>query len=203
MNIDPSKTIVLALHFERDVVAPEGPFGAIFNPMAVKHQVVEHTASVLEAARAGGATVAYARVVFGPGHPGLEPTTPLYAMVLEHNALVDGSPGAEIVDELAPQEGDTVIDHVGMSAFVGGELDRLIAERGIDTVVVSGVATNVIVEGTARDAANRGLSTYVLGDCCSAADDAAHDASIATLGLITNGITTSDELVQAIQQARV
>jgi nicotinamidase-related amidase len=203
VNITPSKTAVLALHFERDVVAPDGPFGAIFNPMAVETGVFEHTAAVLDAARAAGATVVYARVLFPEGHPGLVPSSPLYAMVLENNALVAGSPGVEIIDELAPHDDDVIIDHEGMSAFVGGELDRLLEDRGIDTVVVTGVATNVIVEGTARDAANRNLTTFVLADCCSAGDAAAHEASIATLGLITNGISTSGEFVSALEQAAV
>jgi nicotinamidase-related amidase len=198
VEIDPTSTAVLALHFQREVVAPDGAFGPFFAEQAKSRNVLANTAKVLEGARGAGIPIVYARVTFPPGHPGLTASSPLYGIVLEHNALVQGTPAVEIVDEVAPGRDDVVLDHEGMSAFVGGELDRLFADRGIDTVVVTGVATNVIVEGTARDAANRGLATYVLADCCSAGDDAAHDASVATMGLITNGIATSDEFLAGL-----
>ena len=78
-------------------------------------------------------------------------------------------------------------------------LRQLLDARGITTLVLAGVATNVIVEGTARDASNLGFRTYVLSDCCSAADDATHESSLATLGLLTSGVTTSAEFLSAVE----
>lgn len=199
MHLDPQETAVLALHFTRDVIEPDRPFGSAFNPMVVANRVLEHTAAVLDAGRAAGTTIVYGRVVFPKGYEGVEPSTPLYAAVIESKSLEEGSTGVEIVDELTPRSDDVVINHSGTSAFVGGELDELVAARGISTVVVTGVTTNVIVEGTARDAGNRDLATYVLSDCCSAGDQASHDASLATLGLITNGIATSEDFVLAVK----
>jgi nicotinamidase-related amidase len=199
VNVDPGSTAVLALHFERDVIEPDRPFGAVFNEMCVRTGVLENTAKVIAAAREQNVPVIYARIVFPEGHPGLEPRTPLYGMVLQANALVDGTPGTEIVDELAPAGDDLVLEHDGMSAFVGSELGQVLSGRGIDTVVLTGVATNVIVEGTARDAVNLNYNTYVLSDCVSAGDDAAHEASLGTMGLITNGVVTSDEFLAALR----
>jgi nicotinamidase-related amidase len=73
--------------------------------------------------------------------------------------------------------------------------------RGVDTAVIAGVATNIIVDGTARDASNRGLKAFVLGDCCSAGDDSTHDASLTTLGRITHGVVTSDEFIGSLTAA--
>jgi nicotinamidase-related amidase len=198
VNVAPGSTAVLALHFERDVIEPDRPFGAVFNEMVVRNRVLENTSKVLAAAREQGIPVIYARVVFDEGHPGLEPKTPLYGMVLEANALVKGTAGTDIVPELAPASDDIVLDHEGMSAFVGGQLGRLLSDRGVDTVVLTGVATNVVVEGTARDAVNNGYDAYVLSDCVSAGDDAGHEASLATMGLLTNGVVTSDEFLAAL-----
>jgi nicotinamidase-related amidase len=202
VNIDPSSTAVLALHFERDVIEQDAPFGAVFNEMVVRKGVLENTAKVLDSARDAGIPVVYARVSFPAGHPGLDASTPLYAMVLQANALVQGTPGVEIVDELAPAANDIILDHEGMSAFVGGELASILDKRGIDTVVLTGVATNVIVEGTARDAVNRGLTAYVLSDCVSAGDEASDEASLGTLGLLIHGVAPSADFHAALGAAQ-
>lgn len=198
MELDPGKTAVLALHFMRDTIEPDRAFGAAFNPMVVANGVLEHTATVLDAAREAGATVVYARVVFPREYAGMEPSTPLYAAVMQSGGFQEGSEGIDIVEQVAPHSSDIVLDHLGTSAFIGGELDEIFAQRGIDTVVATGVTTNVIVEGTARDAGNRNLKTFVLSDCCSAGDQATHDASLANLGLIIDGVATSDDFLSAI-----
>jgi len=82
-----------------------------------------------------------------------------------------------------------------------GELERRLETRGIDTLVIAGVAMNIIVDSTARAASNRGLRAFVLADCCSASDDSTHDASLATLEMITHGVVTSDEFVDSLRDA--
>ena len=201
MSIDPTRATILALHFERDIVEPGGTFGALLADGIAGRGVLSRTASVLEAARACRVPVVYGRVSYPAGHPGLDTGIPLFGTIVENDALVQGSAAVEIVDEVAPAPGDVVVDHTGTSAFGGGELERLLQGRGVDTVVIAGVATNIVVESTARDAANRGLRVLVLADCCSAADDSTHDASLASLGMLTHGVLTSDELVGSLRAA--
>jgi nicotinamidase-related amidase len=198
VNIDPTRTAVLALHFQRDIVDPDGTFGGLLADRISRRDVLPRTASVLEAARASGVLVVYGRVCFPAGHPELDTAIPLFGTIVEHNALVRNTTAVEIVDEVAPGPDDVIVDHTGTSAFGGGELERLLQTRGIDTVVIAGVATNIVVDSTARDGSNRGHVVYVLADCCSAGDDSTHDASLATLELITNGVVMSDEFVNAL-----
>ncbi len=198
MKLDPACTAVLALHFERDIIEPDGPFGAVFNEMIVRHGVLENTARVLDAARDRGLPVVYARVAFPPGHPGLEAHTPLNRAVLESDSLIKGTRGTEIVEAVAPHPTDIVFDHEGTSAFIGGRLEEILSEHDIDTVILTGAATNVIVEGTARDAGNLGYHVFVLSDCVAAGDDPAHKASLATLGLIIDGVISSSDILEAL-----
>jgi nicotinamidase-related amidase len=196
MNLDPSSTAVLALHFQRDVVAPEGALSAELAPQVGARGVIPRTAELLAAARKAGVRVVYVRVAFAPGHEGLDTSVPLFAACAELDALVAGTPGAEIVAPLAPAEGEAVVEHGwGSSGFVGGELERLVAAAGIETVLLAGVSTDVIVDGTARDASHRGLRTFVVEDCCAAADPAVHETFVATLGLITHGVVQSADVV--------
>jgi nicotinamidase-related amidase len=201
VNIDPTRAAVLALHFERDIVDPGGTFGAGLADGIARRGVLTRTAGALEAARAAGVLVVYGRVSFPAGHPGLDTAIPLFGTIAEHNALEQGTRAVEMVGEVAPARGDVIVDHTGTSAFGGGELERVLRARGIDTVVIAGVATNIIVDSTARDGSNRGLKVFVLGDCCSAGDDATHEASLATLATLTHGVVTSDEFVGSLRAA--
>lgn len=201
MIIEPGRTAVVGLHFMRDSIEADRTFGAFFNAMVVRNRVLENTARVLAVARGAGVMVIHARIVFPKGYEGIEPSTPLYQTVIDSGALQEGSEGIEIVDALAPQPDDIVLDHLGTSAFVGGELQQLLKSREITTLVLAGVATNVIVEGTARDASNRSFRTFVLSDCCSAADTATHESSLATLGMLISGVATSEDFLSAIGTA--
>jgi nicotinamidase-related amidase len=75
------------------------------------------------------------------------------------------SPGAQFHPDLTPSSGDVAIEKHRYSAFLGTDLDRVLRSRGIDTVVVTGIMSNVCVELTAADAFQRDYWTIVLSDC--------------------------------------
>ena len=81
------------------------------------------------------------------------------------------------------------------------ECDIVEPDGTFGALLAEGVATNIIVDGTAREASNRGLKAFVLGDCCSAGDDSIHEASLATLAMITHGVITSDDFVGSLRAA--
>ncbi|NMH99541.1 cysteine hydrolase family protein [Pseudonocardia acidicola] len=194
MELDPRRTAIIAVHFQNDVITPEGAFGALFAEQAAAAGVVPTTAALQEAARAAGALVVYTRVAFQPGYGDLVGNFPLLAMVGQQGCLVDGTPAAGIVDALAPAEGDIVVTHQRVSGFVGSELDTVLRGRGIDTVMITGVATNISVESTARSAGDLGYRTIVVSDACSAAGPEIHQASLETLGLLGEVATSADVL---------
>ncbi len=199
MELDPRTTAVIAVHMMRDVVTHGGAFGQFFGEGVERHRIVDRVAQLLAAARAAGSPVVYTRVVFRPGHPDLVVNCPLLGVVAQTGAVEDGTPGAEIVPELAPSGSDLVVDHQRLTGFHGTELDVLLRGRGITTVVFAGVATNVSVEGTAREAVNLGYRTLIAADACSAASDAAHQASLETFGLLGE-VVTVEEIAAALQE---
>lgn len=202
MDLNPSRTALLALHFERDTIEPDGAFGSYFHPMIVREGVLEHTAAALAAARSRDVQVVYARVQFDQGYPGLDPTTALNGSTIEAGALLAGTSGTEFVEAVAPAAADPVFDHAGgTSAFRSPGLAGFLTERGIDTLVVAGVSTNVIVAGTVHEAVNRGFRVFVLSDCCACGDDQMQKATLETLGMISHGVVTSEAFVEAIEGA--
>lgn len=200
MNLDPHATAVVAVHWQADVVTPEGAFGGFFADEVARTGVIATAKTLLDAARSAGSKIVYTRVAYKPGHTDLVANSPLLDMVVQNQCLVDGTPAAEIIDTLAPHEQDSVITHQRVTGFAGTQLDVLLRGSGIDTVALAGVATNISVEGTARDASNLGYRTIVVSDACAAGSEAAHNASLETLSLLGE-VATTDDVVAVMQQA--
>src|SRR5207248_793369 len=81
--------------------------------------------------------------------------------------LIRGEPGHMIIEALAPLPGEPVIDKPGKGAFYATDLQTILANRGIDTLIVCGVTTEVCVHTTVREANDRGFRCVVAGDACA------------------------------------
>ncbi|GAW48952.1 MULTISPECIES: cysteine hydrolase family protein [unclassified Nocardioides] len=198
MEFEPSKTAILVVHMQNDIVRPEGAFGAIFAQQATERHVIEHIRATLTAGRAAGATIVYLRIAWQSDYSDLVANSPLLGMVQQAGCLVDGTPGATIIEELTPQPGDLVVTHQRPGAFTSSQLDLLLRSRGVTTVACAGVATNASVEGTARQASDLGYQTLLIEDACSAADAATHAASAQSLSLLAT-ISTVEEFTEALR----
>ena len=85
-----------------------------------------------------------------------------------------------------------------VSAFAASDLEKILQASGIKTLVLTGVATNFVVEGTAREAADRGYNVVVVGDCCASMSQEAHDSALTTALPFLATLTTSDEAAVAL-----
>ena len=200
MDLTPSRTAVIAVHMQHDIISADGAFGGFFAAQAAERDVIGQAGTLLEAARRSGATAVYTRVAWQPGYGDLVANSPLLGIVAQSQCLIEGSAKAEIVPELSPQDSDVIVTHQRVGGFSASQLDVILRSRGVDTVLFAGVATNASVESTARQASDLGYRTIIVADACSAADTAAHDASVASLGLLAE-ITTTAEAVGALSGA--
>jgi nicotinamidase-related amidase len=199
LEIENPRTVLLLMDFQNDLVDPAGAFGSQGAAAEVKEKrAVENTARVLEAARNAGLTVVHVAVAWRPGHREANRSAALFAGAGEVNALVEGTWGGEFHRDLQPAEGELVITKRGVSALAGTELDRLLRLRDVNVLVLTGFATNFVVEGTAREAVDRGYTVIVLSDCCASFDDEMHrfalDAILPQLGTVM----TSEELIGSL-----
>jgi ureidoacrylate peracid hydrolase len=108
--------------------------------------------------------------------------------------MAPGAPGTEFDPCLDAQPGDLEIVKPRYSAFFGTRLDEILRGRGIDTVVVLGLTTNVCVQSTARDAWQRDYRTITLDDCCAEIGEGSHAASLAWTSRNFGMVCTSSEV---------
>ncbi len=85
-----------------------------------------------------------------------------------------GSWGAQVVEELAPKKGDFIVEKRRYSAFYSTDLELLLRELNVDTLILVGVATDICVQHTAADAFYRGFKLIVVDDCTKALSDEKH-----------------------------
>ena len=199
LTIDKAHTALLAMDFENDIVHENGAFKDFgFAAMVKQNDVLTKTARLLDAARRSGVKVIYVSVKFRAGHPERPANGGLFGALVEASTLVEGTWGAEIHESVTPRDGEPVVTKRGASAFYASDLAALLATGGIDTLLLSGVATNFVVEGTAREATDRGYNVVIVGDCCASVSQEAHDASLTTSLPFLSTISNLDEVLAAL-----
>jgi nicotinamidase-related amidase len=198
LTIDTTKTALLVMDFQNDIVDPKGLFGSQGQAAQVQEkQAIENTARALAAARGTGMLVVHVGVAFRQGHPEIAPGAPLFQGIKQANALLEGSWGADFHPGVKPAEGEVVVIKRGVSALAGTDLNLLLHGKGITTLVLTGIATNFVIEGTARHAVDEGYQVIVLKDCCASGNDQMHTFSLQILShLSTAG--TAEEFVTAV-----
>lgn len=197
-EIRPDRTAVLAIHWQVDVIEPKGAFGEVFATAVAESGVVGRTATLLEAARRAGCLIVYVNIVYRPGYSGVVENNALFRRAVRSQGFIQGTPGVEIVEALRAQPNDIVIDHSRSSAFFGSDLLTILIGNQIETVALTGIATNVAVDHTARDAMQYGFQTILIEDCCFSSDPEHHKAALVTMQALCSGVVTSQEFQRLI-----
>lgn len=199
-SIDPRTSALLILHWQNELVKPGGLVSTPLPGLLAAAGTVQRLQNALQASRERGVQVVFVNASHRRGYPEVPRIpAPLAAGLVESSAFIRGTWGARVIDELEPQEDEIEIANYSTSAFIYTELDLILRNRGITTVVLAGLATNWVVESTARDAFNRGYAVWTLADCCNSSSREAHDYCVRNTLPMLGVVCDSADYVEALR----
>ncbi|MFA5122933.1 cysteine hydrolase family protein [Zavarzinia sp.] len=209
ITVDIGRTALVIIDMQRDFLEPGGFGETLGNDVSLLAKAVPPTKALLAAARKAGMLVIHTR----EGHrPDLSdappakvnrgsPTHRIGAPGPMGRILIRGEPGQDIIPELYPIEGEVVIDKPGKGAFFATDLGLILANRGIDALLVCGVTTEVCVHTTIREGNDRGYRCIAVGDCCASYFPEFHEVALRMVkaqGGIFGWVTESAKVVSAL-----
>src|SRR3989442_10284140 len=163
--IDSNKTAMIVVDMQNDFVAS----GAAMETPAAR-EIVPKVAEALRICRDAGIKIIYTAHVHRRDGCDMGLFDDLHPPIANRDALVDGTPGVDIYPELAPKAGEHVIKKHRYSGFFGTDLDIILREWGVDTVLISGTTTENCCHATARDAMFRNYRVVFLSDATATYD---------------------------------
>jgi len=172
-EFEPRSCALLVIDMQRDFVDPGGFGEALGNDVSLLRKAIAPTKTVLEAARRRGMLVIHTREGHRPDLSDLPQSKKRRGKLKSGigdpgpmgRILVRGEYGHDLIDELQPAPGEPVVDKPGKGAFYATDLDSMLHNRGIRSLVVCGVTTEVCVNTSVREANDRGYDCLVLEDC--------------------------------------
>jgi len=214
IDVEWSKTALVIIDMQRDFLESGGFGETLGNDISLAQAAIKPCRGLLSAAREAGLLVVHTR----EGHkPDLSDAPPAKIERGEPSLrigdpgpmgriLIRGEPGHDIIDELYPIAGEVVIDKPGKGAFYATDLQSVLQDRAIETLLVCGVTTEVCVNTTVREANDRGYRCIVLSDCCASYFPEFHEAGLSMIkaqGGIFGWVTSSSFILKALQPSQV
>lgn len=197
----PSRTALLTIDLQNDFLHPEGAYGRAGQGAEKILALPDRITPLRDVLRAKGGTYVSAQFTLVPG-PGGEPLIAPHLKKLRpfltKGDFAPGGFGHSLVDTLAPA--DYTVEKVNYSAFFQTRLEYILRALKIDTLIIGGIVTNGGVASTVRDAHLREMHTILLSDGCAAFKDEVHEATLTSLGSVSDVVTCA-EAIKMIEAA--
>jgi nicotinamidase-related amidase len=209
LTIDPDRAALVIIDMQRDFLERGGFGETLGNDVALLAAAVRPCRAVLEGARRRGMLVVHTREGHRPDlsdapRAKVERGAPSLRIGAEGpmgRILVRGEPGHDIVPELYPKAGEPVVDKPGKGAFYATDLELILKDRGVESLIVCGVTTEVCVHTTVREANDRGYRCVVPGDCCGSYFPEFHEVGLRMIkaqGGIFGWVSDAARVLEAI-----
>jgi ureidoacrylate peracid hydrolase len=206
IEIDLQRTAVMVIDMQNTFVSKGGMFDLSGKDMDYIAKTIEPNRNIIKAAREKGVKVVYAvhRITadmkeIGPmSRFGMTPER-MKNPEIRNGSILEGTWGTEIIDELKPRDDEMVIVKRRFGAFSGTELDMMLRTFDIRYLIFTGVATNVCVETSLREASQLQYLPVLVSDACAATEPSRQQSSIDNIKEIFGWVTTSDIILEALK----
>lgn len=203
-KLDVKKTALLLIDMQNDLIkAKEEPHSAVARMCEAKG-MIDNTARVIDTARKAGIPVIYVGHVFRKDGAGVVSTITdemlQGLMPPPKPRMIEGTAGANFVDEIKPASEDHIIHKRRSNAFFNTDLELMLRSRGIDTLIMAGAVTDKCIANSVRGARERDFSTIVLSDCCACMMPETDEYFMKKVFAGEGRVRTSKEVIAAINR---
>ena len=205
-TIRPSSCALIIVDVQNDYAHKDGHMGkTLGDRIEERRKILKPLRRMIDVCREGGVRVIWIQSVRTPEDSERHRHRIIPPRLADDPEWLGGprkdSWGATIVEEVKPGAADTVVQKTRNSAFYKTDLENLLKREGIDTLMFAGIATNICVESSLRDAYFRDFDVILVEDCCSAGDTESHEATKRTVGRAYGAVTSSEEAIHKISDA--
>jgi len=206
VEIHPTRTTLIVIDMQNAFGSKGGMFDKVGVDITGIQKVVPPTAAAIEAARRAGIKVVWIKMGFQPDLSDLGAEDSPNGRLLLKCGVKDGvltreQWATDIVDELAPEDGEPVIYKTRFSAFYRTDLDELLRSYGAKHLIITGCTTSICVESTIRDAFFRDYHCILLEDCTAEPNHSNHEATVQLVQETFGSVSSSTDLTKAVQPA--
>ena len=202
LALDAERAALCIVEMQNDIVhesnVGEKGLGGVLATAVQKRGVIGRLRGLVAAARTRQVPILYINFCGKPGFP--RPNTRLHRLAASKPRLVEGTWGVRVHEALAPQPEDFVLERtVGVDGSYGTQLYPVLRMLNRTTMLMTGVSTNLAVEGIVRASVNRGFELVVIEDCCASYPDEWHRFSIENIMPLLATVTTADAVISALR----
>ncbi|UBV17560.1 cysteine hydrolase [Mycolicibacterium fortuitum] len=197
--VAPGHTAIVTQECQGAVVGPDAGLAALADE--ARREALPNIAKLLPAARAASVNVVHCLVQRRPDGLGSNHNAKIFAVGRNDVGILPGSPGATLLPEFGPDPDDLVLARWhGLGPMGGTDLDAILRNLGVSTIVAVGVSVNIAITNLVMDAVNAGYRVVLPRDAVAGIPTAYADAVIDnTLSLLAT-VTTTDDLLRAWQR---
>jgi len=180
-------TALLLLDFVNELVHDDGKLAKRGYPVFIeKHNTFDNVSALIKTARDQSMLIIHVKVGFSPDYKEVLGDSPLFSLAKKFGAFQLNSWATEFHERIDVQKDDPIVVKHRVGAFYSTRLEAILKANNINNLLLAGVATDLVVATTARDAHDRGYGVTVVADCCAAATEEDHTSVIALLEKIAN-----------------
>lgn len=180
-----AKSALILLDFINEIVDEKGKFAGKGYPVFLKdHGILDSVNAAISKAREKNISIIFVRIGFSPDYREWPEASPLFGAAKKFGALQLGTWATEVHQSINKTDADFLVTKHRVSAFYATSLEAVLRTLKVDTILLGGVATDLVVQSTARDAHDRDYRVVVLEDLCGAGSEEDHESALHTLAKI-------------------